>query len=448
MTDEHKTEAVELPAEPSVVVDLKAPIEEPWRVLDGLADFRELPPLTPTPPTTHLPFPTQAEPLRRDTQVLKVEPLPVAPLPSRDAVRNDTTETPAIHFEAVPTAPRPPPPRPSHSADEQRRIATVLQLEAIGASPTTEVRAASEGDLPSALLPKTEERWLMRLVVGALVVVVLVFVGTTLWPSSTPPPRSLPPPRVTAPPPPPPPAPPVQQAPLDEWSLDPALHRVDTLAVHAPDLPTQVRHRYLLSVAKVPSGAVVAARLDDAKAGFGQLFGLVPGRVLAVHGVKAVRLHCEPPSAFSGSSTMEVQLVDTSTKETRLISLRPSVDCLDLGAGRALRITEPLRLALPMEPRKALKVAYAWKNAAGDQAAGMVSPGQTVRLEPGLVQIAVVSHSVSDAAPVRFELAPADVEAPQHQVQYLTPSLAPVREAPAPRPQPKPVDVDIWPPAR
>lgn len=78
-------------------------------------------------------------------------------------------------------------------------------------------------------------------------------------------------------------------------------------------------------------------------------------------------------------------------------------------------------------------------------AAGLLSPGQTARLEPGLVQVAVVSHSVSDAAPVKFALGPADVEVPQQRVQYLTPSLAPVRAAPLPKATPKPLELDVWP---
>lgn len=443
-SDVPQTELVELPAhEPNVVVDLRAPLEEPWRVVDGLADFRALPPLTPTPPTTHLPFPIEGDALRRDTDVLAAA---AEPPPARD-----TTETPMPLPEPLATAPRPPPPRPSFSADEQRRIETVLQMPSLSlpASPTTNLRALPTREVPTAAtLEKREERWLRRLVVGALLLVTLVFLGTTLWPSSVAPARTLPAARV-APAPPPPPPPPLQavRAPLDEWSLDPSIHRVDTLAVHAPDVPTQVRHRYLVSVARLPHGAVVSARLDDANEGFGQLFGLVPGRVLAVHGVRRIRLHCEPPSAFTSATTLDVQVVDTSTKETRVVSLRPSSDCLDVSAGRALRLTEPLRLALPMEPRSALKVAYAWRDASGAMAAGVLSPGQTARLEPGVVQVAVLSHSVSGDAPVRFDLAPADVEKPQQQVQYLTPSLAPVRAAAPAKPSPKPVELDIWPPA-
>lgn len=523
-TDDPLTEVAQLPQE----LDLRAPVQEPWRVIDGLADWRAMPPTSPTPPTTHLPFlpevaraaksvpgvmaealgegtstsfesqaksaavgagevtskeserraassavstsieserhestsneserratrsaevgageSTSNEPQRRAAVDDEVEPADREP--DQAELRRDTIESPLPIPEATPTAPRPPPARPSGSADEQRRIATVLQLELprleLHATPTSEIAR------PRVLDPAREERLLVRIVVGALVLVCLVFVVTSLWPANDRSAVRSPPelPKRVPPPPPPPAVESPATTPLDEWSLDPHLHRVDTLAVHAADLPTHPRHRYLVSVDQLPRGAVVAARLDDVNAGWGALFGVAPGRVLAVHGVRSVRLHCEPPESFTASTTLEVRVLDTTTKETRLISLRPARDCLDLGAGRVVRLTEPLRLVLPAEPRRTLKVAYGWHGREGTMAAGTLSPGQTARLEPGVVQIAVVSHSVSDDAPVKFELGPADVEAPREQVQYLTPSLTPVRPPPAPKLAPKPPELDIWP---
>lgn len=424
--DDPQTELAAIPAGELEELDLRVPVDEPWSVVDGLADWRALPPTSPTPPTTHLPFLTTA-----------------------DTVRRDTLESEVKVPEATPTAPRPPPPRPAASADEQRRIATVLQLplEEVLRAPGLDVRATPTAEIARPRLgPKvTEEQWLVRIVVGTLVLVCLVFIVTLLWPDS----RATPARPITSaakpPPPPPPPAPSVNAAPLDEWSLDPTRHRVDTLAVHARDLPAEPRHRYLVSVDRLPKGALVAARLNDVKEGWGALFGVAPGRVLAVHGVRSLRLHCEPPETFTTSTALEVHVVDTTTKASQLITLNPSVDCLDLGAGRAVRLTESLRLAVSPDPRRTLKVAYAWRGAEGAMAAGMLTPGQTARLEPGLVQLAVVSHSVSDSTPVKFSLGPADVAAPQESVQYLTPSLAPVRAAPPPKPAPKPVELDVWP---
>ncbi|MBM4778366.1 MAG: hypothetical protein GQE15_11745 [Archangiaceae bacterium] len=393
MTDEFSTELSSVP--------FPSDEEEPWRVVDGLADWRAMPPLTPTPPTTAMPFATEAEPLRRDT-----------------------LETPA---------------------DVQRHIPTVMQMPAL--TLTTEVKRPALTRLVPAVTPPDadrEERLLVRLVVGAVVLAFVVFVATLLWPTSAPPPQRLPE-RVLVPP----PAPQLSPAPpppvLDDLALDPRLHRVDTLAVHVPDLPTEPRHRYLVSIAQLPRGATVAARLDDVKEGFGPLFGIAPGRVLAVHGVKHLRFHCEPPETFTAQSTLELQVQDTTTKQTTLVSLRPWSDCLDVGAGRTLRLSEPQRLSIPDEARQTMRIAFRAQDALGNARAGMLSPGHSVRLEPGVVQVAAVSHTVPTFAPVRLELLPADVESPRQQAQYLTPSLTPVREAPAPRPPPRRDEPDIWP---
>lgn len=392
MTDEFATELSSVP--------FSTDEEEPWRVVDGLADWRAMPPLTPTPPTTAMPFSTEADPLRRDT-----------------------LETPA---------------------DVQRHIPTVMQMPAL--TLTTEVKRPALTRLVPAVTETAhdrEERLLVRLVVGAVVLAFVVFAATLLWPTSAPPQQRLPE-RLVVRSPEAPKTPAPAPATLDELSLDPRLHRVDTLAVHVPDLPTEPRHRYLVSIAQLPRGATVAARLDDVKEGFGPLFGIAPGRVLAVHGVKHLRFHCEPPETFTAQSTLELQVQDTTTKQTTLVSLRPWSDCLDLGAGRALRLAEPQRLSLA-DDRQTLRLAFRALDAIGNAHAGMLSPGQSVRLEPGVVQVAAVSHTVSSNAPVRFELLPADVESPRQQAQYLTPSLTPVREAPAPRPLPKRDEPDIWP---
>jgi hypothetical protein len=395
MTDDPATELSVLP--------FPRDEEEPWRVVDGLADWRAMPPLTPTPPTTAMPFATGA-----------------------DVQRRDTLETPG---------------------DAQRHIPTVMQMPAV--SLTTEVKRPALTRLVPASVPLDEaheERLLVRLVVGSVVLALVVFMATLLWPTSAPPSQRMRAPVVVSRPPPPPrPAPPSKEPLLEDLALDPRLHRVDTLAVHVPDLPTQPRHRYLVSVARLPKGATVAARLDDVKEGFGPLFGIVPGRVLAVHGVAHLRLHCEPPETFTAQSTLDVTVQDTTTKQTTLVALRPWSDCLDVGTGRALRLLEPQRLSVPDDARQTMRLAFRALDALGNARAGMLSPGQSVRLEPGVVQVAAVSHTVSTPAPVRLELLPADVESPRQQTQYLTPSLTPVREAPAPRPPARRDEPDIWP---
>jgi hypothetical protein len=392
MTGQPKTEVVEFPFN-------LAPTEEPWRVIDGLADFRALPPTSPTPPSTHLPFPAPG-----------------------DDERRDTLETPV---------------------DDQRRIATVLQIPAIAV--TTEIRRPALVERSAAPSPVDEERMLIRVTVGAVLLACLVFAVTLIWPTTPPPISRLPPPPgLKAPA---APAPPVVSAPklADEWTLDPRRHRVDTLSVHAPDVSTQPRHRYLLSVGPLPKGAVVAARLDDVREGFGALYGLTQGRVLAVHGVKAIRLHCEPPEHFTAQTTLEVQLLDTATKERRQVSLRPERDCLDLSAGRSVRLTEPARVGLTEDPRRPARVAFSWRGADGTLRAGMLSPGLGARFEAGVVQLAIVSHSITDPEPLRFELGPADVEPTQRQVQYLTPALQPEREPVVPRPSLRAPEPDVWP---
>jgi hypothetical protein len=379
-----------------------APLEEPWRVLEGFAEFSGLPPQTPSAPSTDQPFPGP----------VNVE-------------RHDTVETPV---------------------DVQRHIATVVQMPAV--TVTTEIRRPALPLVPLAVKkPVDEDRLLVRIAVGAVSLACFIFIAALLWPEPAPAPVGHLPPRLSLPPPAPPKTQPVASVPKapDEWTLDPRRHRVDTLAVHAPDITTHPRHRYLLSAEKLPKGAVVSARLDDVREGQGALYGLAPGRVLSVHGVKAIRLHCEPPEAFTAQTTLDVQLVDTATHETRLVTLRPDRDCLDLSAARSVRLTEPVRVGLPGDSRRPVRMVYWWRGPDGSSRAGMLVPGQGVRVEPGVVQLAVVSHSVSDTEPIPFQVGPPDVEPTQRQVQYLTPSLKPVREPEPPKPILKTPEPDVWP---
>jgi hypothetical protein len=272
MTDDPATELSVLP--------FPRDEEEPWRVVDGLADWRAMPPLTPTPPTTAMPFATGA-----------------------DVQRRDTLETPG---------------------DAQRHIPTVMQMPAV--SLTTEVKRPALTRLVPASVPLDEaheERLLVRLVVGSVVLALVVFMATLLWPTSAPPSQRMRAPVVVSRPPPPPrPAPPSKEPLLEDLALDPRLHRVDTLAVHVPDLPTQPRHRYLVSVARLPKGATVAARLDDVKEGFGPLFGIVPGRVAAQRAPSGCWARSRPRAWRGRDSRLRWRRCRRSSHRTRRESAR------------------------------------------------------------------------------------------------------------------------------
>lgn len=293
---------------------------------------------------------------------------------------------------------------------------------------------------------RRSEVLLQRLAIGAPVVSLLAVLVSWAWPAAPVEQRAwaVRPAAASRPPPPVPPALEPALEPLDVTAILPPVHRVDTLAVHGPELATQALHRYLLSVDRLPTGALVTARVET-NGVFGEVLALSPARVLAVHGVTRIRLHCEPPARFTAETRLSVTVVDTATQETWRPELAPDTDCLDLSAGRVVRLDGPQRLALSADVRARAQVAWRFIGEGGWQA-GKLSPGESVRLEAGLVQLAVVSHTTGTTEPFHFEVLPPDVESPLHHTRYLMPTLTEPPRTVERRAAPRQALPDIWPP--
>jgi hypothetical protein len=285
-----------------------------------------------------------------------------------------------------------------------------------------------------------------RRVLGATGVLAVVGTLAALWWPSEPP--SPPPPRMRVVRAPPPPAPPLHTAapaaPLEEAVIDPSLHFVDTLALHVPDVELDPGHRYRVSVDRLPAGAVVAVRVDDEQKGLGVLQGVVPGRALSMFGARALRLHCEPPQAFTEATRLDVQLLDSTAQTVQTVSLSPATDCLDLDAGRVVRLSARRRLGLPAEAGSQARVAWRWRDATGAYQSGFLTAGASVPLSPGLVQVAVVSHSVRDRAVLRYELLPESAGREGRRTQAAAARASHASQT-APVPKPAPSLPTVWP---
>lgn len=338
------------------------------------------PPVAPPPRTrTGGAIPQAAAPARRPSRVVKT--LPADPKPS-DLLLQDTEDAPAT--------------------DPVRKVQTEIR-RAPAASSATE-----EKEPPS-----------MQKVAAIAGGVALLFVLTWLfWPSGAAKPRPAPrveepTPVVEAPPQPKPTPKPVVAAepakpknPNPVFALDSTQHIVDPYGAHLEDQPLDPSHKYRLAIARDDSRLGTAMARFDEKKGWGAIRKMASHAAIEFGGAKALRLHCQPGTAFSEGQTFPIELSDQATRKKVSLPLDPAKHCWDfevmrefpLGEGVKKRIRVPTDFTVKLGDNVPVKVVYVLEllGEKKEWRTGALLPGESVLAEGRSIRFGLLDPYAGD----------------------------------------------------
>lgn len=337
---------------------------------------------------------------------------------------------------------------PVPAAPVARRASRLAQVTALSdaqvAVPTAELQPITS----TARVPPepSSSTWTIQKVAGIALGVALVFILTwVFWPSGakptpavTPTPREAPELTGSAPvarnptPKPASPAAPVTARPKPPgFAIDIRQNVIDPYAVHLEDIPLDPAHRYRLRLERDDGRLGVAlARLDE-KEGWGSLRRMASHAALQFGGVKSLRMHCEPGSAFADDAVIPLELVDLATKKSIPVPLKPSQHCWDFEVGRILELGEGVkkRVRVPTDAKLklgegvTLKVAWVLESLGEHKTwrTGVLSPGESLLAEGRLVRFALLDPYANDnEGTLELELLAGDTESSG----IVTPSTA------------------------
>lgn len=425
-TDETQLGLPEVPASPSTTQVMSEPVADVETTNRDIKPVSPLtaPPRTKTNQTMEMPgrrktgaIPALQDPAaRRASKAVSTEGVvpqsPTAPRKSKVAAISDL-ET--VNLRDQETDPRL---GPVPDAAPKPRASKMVQVSAISDpqlhQPTADLLPNASERVPKA---PVETKWTLQRVIAIALGVSLVCILTwVFWPHASRPQRALP--VVTRETPEledlaPIAKPKTAQTPVPVVAkkppglpIDVKQNVIDPFAVHLEDIPLDPAHRYRLKLERDDSRIGVAmARLDE-KDGWGTLRRMASHAALQFGGAKALRMHCDPGSAFADGATFPLELVDLATKKTVSLALQPARHCwdfevgkiLELGEGVKKRVRVPTDAKLKLGESVPLKIAYVLESLGETKTwkTGVLGPGESLLAEGRLVRFALLDPYAND----------------------------------------------------